>query len=183
MADPWTHAWEEAAASAPANIIDLIAIELNHSAFRNEADEQIPIRAVSDLVDKDLPIENGAPFDAGTTVTFKAIPFRFYWPGVDENKVPEIEVIIDHVGRELSPYLSEAARTNQAIQMIVRAYSLNMDDGSVAATIDPFTMYLRSVVVTETEVTGRASPGDLANKRALRLVYDIKTYPSLTYNE
>lgn len=183
MADYWTEAWEEAAASAPSNIVDLIAIELNHSAFINEEDEQIPIRAVSDITDRELLIENGAPFNAGTTQTFLAIPFRFYWPGVNENTVPEIEIAIDNVGRELMPYLKSASQTNEAVQMIVRAYSLNTDDGSTTATIDPFYMFLRSITVSDTEVKGRASPGDLANKRALRLVYDIQTYPALTYNE
>lgn len=183
MADPWTTAWEEAAASAPSNIIDLVAIELNHSAFVDENNDRVSIRAVSDLEDRSLLIENGAPYNAGTSVTFLAIPFRFLWPGVTENTVPEIEVKIDNVGREIMPYLKGASQTNEPIQMIVRAYSLNTDTGGTTATIDPFYMYLRSVAVNDTEVSGKASPGDIANKRAMRLVYDIQTYPALTYSE
>jgi hypothetical protein len=180
MTERWTEAWAEAQASVPANIVELFCIELIHPAFVDaETDQQLAIRAVNDMQDHDLPLEETAYLDPGETVTFKAVPFKIFWPEIEEGTVPELTLSIDNVGREIMPYVEAATRVNAPLLVIARVYLLDMATGIASAGIDPIEFKLRSVTITETTVEGKASPGDLANLRGMALVYDLQNYPGL----
>lgn len=178
MAD-WTAAWAEAQASAPANIVELYTLELHHPAFQDENGLPIAVRAVRDTRDHDLLLEANAPLNGGEVVTFTAIPFDMPWPEQDEGRAPELTIRIDNIGREIVPYLDAAVQMQAPLTVIMRVYLYNSDDGTTTAGTVPIVFPLRQVSVSDSYVEGSASPADLANKRALRLVYDLQNYPGL----
>ena len=179
MSDPWTEAWAEAQASVPADKVELVCLELLHPDFLTATGDPDPLRAVCDRRDWSLQLEAGAPLDAGSTVTFKGIPFDMPWPEIAEGQVPSLTIRIDNIGREMVPYLRAAARLRTPITTILRVYIHDMTSGDTAPGIDPITFQLRTVTVTDTSVTGTASPADLANIRACREVYDLERFPGL----
>jgi hypothetical protein len=178
MAD-WTAAWAEAQASAPANIVQLYTLELLHPAFQDANGLPVSVRAVRDTQDHNLELESNAPLNGGETVTFTAIMFDMPWPEQEEGRAPELNIRIDNVGREIVPYLDAAVRMQAPLIVILRVYLYNSDDGSTTAGTVPIKFPLRSVSVTDSYIEGSASPADLANLRALRVVYDLQNYPGL----
>lgn len=180
----FTEAWEEAVATANPHLVEFVTLELNHSAFVDESEERVSIRAVASAEDHDFVIENTAVYDAGETVTFTAIPFEFMWPDMSDDSVPAVEVKIDNIGREILPYVIAATKLNEPVSMIIRVYTVDTrDDSSVLSNgPPPPVLYLRDVSITDLEVRAKASPGDLYNRRAMRIVYDLTNYPTLTYN-
>ena len=178
MADPWTAAWAEAQASVPANIVELYTIELLHPSFI-EGGLPVSVRAVRDTQDHVLMLEASAPLNPSTAVTFTAIPFEVPWPEQQEGQVPELVIRIDGVGREIMPYLKAAVAVSAPLTVIFRTYLFDTVAGTKVAGTTPISFPLRSVTVNESYVEGSASPADLANLRAMRLVYDLQNYPGL----
>lgn len=179
MANEWTEAWAEAQASVPANIIELYTLELLHPSFIDEFDNPTSVRAVRDTQNHILPLEATAPLNGGEDVEFTAIPFEVPWPEQQEGQVPELSIRIDNIGREIVPYLDAAVQVQAPLTIIFRGYLFDTVAGTKVAGFDPITFPLRSVTVTESYVEGSASPADLANLRAMRLVYDLANYPGL----
>ncbi|MDB5597371.1 MAG: Transcriptional regulator [Hyphomicrobiales bacterium] len=179
MANEWTEAWAEAQASVPANIVELYTLELLHPAIIDELGNPISIRAVRDTQDHVLTLEGNAPLNPGDAVTFTAISFEIPWPEIQEGQVPELIIRIDNIGREIVPYLESAVQIQAPLTIIFRVYLFDTVAGTKIAGITPISFPLRSVTVTESYVEGSASPADLANLRAMRLVYDLQNYPGL----
>jgi hypothetical protein len=179
MANEWTAAWAEAQASVPANIVELYTIELLHPAFFDPNGNPVSMRLVRDTQDHTLLLESNAPLNPSTSVLFTAVPFDVPWPEQQQDQVPELLIRIDNVGRELAPYLDDAVRVSAPITVIFRVYLFDTTAGTKVAGITPISFPLRRVTVSESYIEGSASPADLANLRAMRLVYDIKTYPGL----
>lgn len=177
--------WREAMAVAPPNRIDLATIELIHPSFVDESGNATSIRCVNDLQDRTFTLEATAPLNAGQSVTFTAIPFRFTWPTQAEGQAGEIPIRIDNIGREIMPYV-EAASSSQApltvrLRFIVVTLSTTAAPDDVIFNGVAYTLYMRSVKITADSVEGRASGADLANIQICRLSYDLETYPGLAY--
>lgn len=179
MANEWTQAWAEAQASVPANVVELYTLELLHPAFLNASGFPTSVRAVNDTQSHDLLLEGSAPLNPGETVTFTAIPFEMPWPEQAEGQTPELTIRIDGVGRELMPWLDAAVAIQAPITVIMRVYLFDTVANTKVAGITPMNFPLRRVTVSESYVEGAASPADLANLQAMRLVYDLKNYPGL----
>ena len=177
----WSEAWAEAQAAVAADVIELMTLELLHPAFVDAYGATVSVRAVCDTQDRNLPLEDSAPLNAGATVPFTGIPFDMPWPEVEEGRVPQLTIRIDNIGREIVPYLDAAIALQAPITVIMRVYVLDMATNIARAGIDPVTFLLRNVTVSETYVEGSASPADLANLRALRVIYDLESYPGLDY--
>lgn len=179
MANEWTQAWAEAQAAVPANIVELYTLELIHPAFLDSGGLPTSVRAVRDTQPHDLLLEGSAPLNPGETVTFTALPFEMPWPEQSEGQAPELTIKIDGVGRELMPWLDVAVTMQAPVTVILRVYLFDTVAGTKVAGITPMRFPLRRVTVNETYVEGSASPADLANLRAMRLVYDLKNYAGL----
>ncbi len=178
MSDPWTEAWAEAQAAPSPDVVELWSIELIHPSFL-ENGVQTSIRAVNDNQDHDLPLEETAPFNPDSTVTFKAIPFDTPWFEQRDGQVSSIQVRIDNIGREVMPYLDAAILVDAAIQIIFRCHLWAAATGVITAAMDPILIDLRQVTVNESYVQGTASPADLVNLQFLRVIYDVQHYPAL----
>ena len=150
------------------------SIELNHPSF------PAPVRAVNDVQDHALPLEDSAPVDPGQTVPFTAIPFDTPWFEQQDGQVSSINVRIDNIGREVMPHLDQAVTVDAALQVTFRCHMWSAADGSATTAMDPIVLDLRQVTVNESYVQGTASPGDLANLQFLRVIYDIENYPALS---
>jgi hypothetical protein len=179
MADPWTEAWAEAQASVPANIIELPTLELLHPALLDELGNPMAIRAVRDTQDHMLLLEGDAPLNPGESVLFQSVFFEAPWPEQQEGMVPELVIRIDNIGREIMPHLEAMVVTAAPLIVRYRTYLYDATTGTTTLGADPISFPLRSVTVNESYVEGSASPADLANLRAMRLVYDLQNYPGL----
>lgn len=180
MIDDLPEEWREAMAAAPANRVDLVTLELVHPAF-TEGGDPVSIRAVADTQDRTFTLESNAPLGGGAPATFTAIPFAFSWPTQAEGQTGEVTLRIDNIGREIMPYIEDAAASQAPLLIYVRLIVVDLADGSVFYAGTPFVLYMREVTVAEDAVEGRASGADLANIQILRLAYDLETYPGLTY--
>lgn len=177
----WTEAWAEAQASAPANIVELFTVELIHSSFLDAFGNPTSVRAVRDVQDHVLLLEDSAPLGPGTNATFTAIPFDVPWPGIEDGRVPELQIRIDNVGQELAPWLDAAVLVQAPITVIFRIYLWDESAGTTTMGTDPITFQMRSVTISDTYVEGTASPADLANLQFLRVIYDVLNYPGLSH--
>ena len=173
--------WQEAMASAPANIVDKVLLEFIHPAFLSPAGDPVSIRAVDDTQDLAMTLEANAPLNAGQAVTFTAIPFVFQWPSQADGQASELTIRVDNIGREMMPYLDAATLTQAPLILIVRLVTVNTNTGIVTFGGVPYHLYLRDVKVTEMSVEGKASGADMANIQTMRLSYDTETYPGLAY--
>lgn len=178
MADPWSAAWAEAQACAPADTVELFSLELISAAFVIDG-QPFTVRAVNDDRDHVLLLEGSAPFNAGEAVTFTGIRFQMPWPEIEEGRVPELTIRIDNVNREIVPYLDAAVTMGAIVEVIMRVHLWDAKTGATTPGTDPIRYPLRSVRVGEMYVEGVASPADLANLQAMRLVYDLASYPGM----
>jgi len=173
--------WQEAMACAPASLVDKVLLEFIHPAFLDANSNQISIRAVDDTQDCAITLEATAPFNAGQTVTFTAIPFNFSWPGQAEGQATSLTVRVDNIGREMMPYLDAAAATQAPLICLVRLVTINTTTSAVTYNGVAYQLFIRDVSVTDDAVEGSASGADLANLQTLRLIYDLETFPGLPY--
>lgn len=177
MTDPWSAAWEESETTNPAGIIVYNTLELQHPAFVNETSDPIPIRVVAGVSDDtSFGIEIGAVFNAGEMAPFQAIPFSVERSEVAEGRTPECEVIIDGVGRELTPYLEAAITVKADLLAIYREY---LSDDLTEPAAGPIEFVMRRVRVQGTAVIGTARLDDLANRKFPFKIYSPKEFPGL----
>lgn len=171
MSDPWTAAWEEAAASCPPSVTVLSTLELWHISFAQ------PVRAVAGLVeDMVLTLEAGAPRNSGEPVLFKAIPFRADWPEVAERTAPTTRVTIDNVARELAPVLENALGYRGDLVALYREWR---SDDLTAPCYGPVEFVVKKVTVTGAAVVGHAQIADLSNRKFPNKAYTLTEFPSL----
>lgn len=177
MTDPFTAAWEEAEASVPAEIDVFATLEFQHPAFLDENDDPMVLRIVSDTPeDQFFTIEDGANFDGGEVVEFKAIPFRADQPEFAEGRMPECSIIVDNVGRELVPHLEKAVQMKADLIVIFRQYR---SDDTTEPCYGPVQFVMRKVSVNGASVTGIAQLDDLSNSKFPRGVYTLTDFPGL----
>lgn len=176
MADPWTAALEEAEASVPADIVVYPTLELRHPAFV-ELGEPVAIRIVSGPAENmDFGIEDGAAMNGGETVTFIALPFFAERPEFAEGRMPECQITVDNVNRELVPRLQEAVKIRADLIVEYREYR---SDDLTAPCYGPVAFNMRKVKMTGTSLTGVAKLDDLANRKFPKRVYRPHEYPGL----
>lgn len=200
MPDPLlSQAIQEAYAAAPADVVILDTLELRHPTFtdpirvvRNFADTDTwlqlggsEVQAVLDAMDAEdremvglvARLEAGAPLNAGQMVAFVALAFDLQRPNVDTGPVPEITVVMDNVGREITDALDAAAISQDKIEVTYRPYLSTDIDGPQMDP--PITLVLTEVEADPLRVTGRARMLDIGNKAFPGLTYTAKKFPGL----
>ena len=178
----WTDAWAEAVSSAPSDTVTIGTLEFIHSTFVDGGGNQVSIRAVNDVVDMQFLLEDSAPIDPGTVVTFTAIPFEIPWPDAQDGQVPKLVIKLDNAGKEIDPFLAPATLVQEPILVIFRVYLYYPATQTSVMGMDPVTFNLRTVKVSGQYVEGEASLTDLQNLQFCRIIYDIKNYPGLTHS-
>jgi hypothetical protein len=196
---------KEAYASAPSGVVILDTLELRHPDFVDELDVVTAIRVVQNYEDEQswldidqtgvaavldnlsdderrqvglvAALEADAPVDAGQLVPWVAMSFEMTKQPVDTSPVPEIEVVIDNVGREIIRHLDAAAESQHKIEITYRAYLSN--DITGPQNDPPLTMTLYDVDVDVFKIHGRARILDAGIKAFPNQVYTAKKYPSL----
>lgn len=170
-------ALREAFASAPAEEVALNTLELRHPDFVDENGDPAHLRIVADGADFTAKLEATAPADAGLSVLFRACPFAFTQPERSEQPLPEAELTIDNVARELAPQLDRTLETNAPIEIVYREFLV-----SRAAIGPSFVMrglQGKRVNVGTFRVTGRAGWFDLVNGRMPLNDYRVETHRGL----
>ncbi len=172
MPDPTlTAALKEAYAAAPADIVILHTLELNHASFSQ------PLRVVRDYATVSVKLEATAPHDPNGWATFAPYPFDFKLPPAGNQGVPELELTIDNVGADLIAAFDGAANSTTPVTMIYRPYLTS--DLSLPTMNPPLQMVLRSISADMFRITAKAGFGDLGNRRFPSLLYTTQVYPGL----
>lgn len=166
-----TQALKEAYAVAPNNTVAYHTLEIYHPAFTT------PIRVVRDFVDLTATLESTAPRNPSTAVTFTGYAFDIVPPEVSTIGVPQCQIQIDNVSREITANLELAIPTSTPIQVIYRMFIST--DLSAPQNNPPMILTITSISVDVFKVTATATFGDLVNKKFPSVIYDINTFPGL----
>lgn len=118
-----SEAQKEAYARAKTTVVDLFSFELRHSTFPQ------PIRMISHDKDVLVPLESGAPANAGETVNFLGVAFKAPEENIDTEAGNTISVAVAGISAEALPYLNVANETLEPIAATVRwvAYDVRPD--------------------------------------------------------
>ncbi|AJD82791.1 DUF1833 family protein [Achromobacter xylosoxidans] len=157
----WEQAMKEAYASSPIDEVELYTLELRHSRFRDEFGEPTTVRVVQGYEDVTLGLEDDAPVDPGKMVLFKAVRFALTLPRVEENAVPELQITISNVSREITKHLEEAIAVLEPISVTFRPYLASVPEHPQMNP--PLHLTLKKVKVDVFQVTGTASLEDVHN--------------------
>ncbi|MGE0038063.1 MAG: DUF1833 family protein [Xanthobacteraceae bacterium] len=171
MPHPWSEAWAEAEASVSPSVKSYDTLEIVHSSFVG------PLRIVAGVAeDADFTLEDDAPYNAGETVTFKAVDFVSEWPEFAEGQVPESRVTIDNVARYLIPSLMSALAIKADLRLILRRYR---SDDTSEPSYGPVEYLMRSVEIVGQSVSGLARLDNLANRRFPNRRITVEDFPGL----
>jgi hypothetical protein len=100
----------EAYASCPPSARVYHTLEIWQASFDQAA--RVVANVGDDIM---LGMENGAPRDGGSMVTFIACPFTAGYPEQREGQPPSCKISIDNVARELVPKIRAALGVRQYI--------------------------------------------------------------------
>jgi hypothetical protein len=187
--DIWTEALEEAYAAAPASSVLISTIELRHSTFVDDEDNPVAIRMVQDpgilIEERDdgpdiyglmLTLEDSAPLDAGESVLFQSVMFKFTLPEQSDSRVTGMRIEFDNVTRIMSDYLDEAVKARSAMSLIYREYL--EDDLTTPQLIIP-NLSIKSVTSNIWRVTGNAEFTNFLDKKFPNKEYRPEEFPGL----
>ncbi len=166
-----TQAIREAYASAPRGVVIYHTLEIRHSTFTE------PIRIVRDHADLEAYLESDAPENAGEEVFFSRFSFDFTKPEISADGVPQMQVAIDNISRDISAALDLAVQTTDLVEVTYREFIST--DLSGPQNDPPITMYLIDVKADIFKVHGTARFPDLLNKRFPTLAYDAEVFTGL----
>lgn len=172
MPDPTLkEALAEAYASAPTDVVELLTIELRHSAFAQ------PIRVVLDNVDHTLTLEASAPQDAGQAVLWQGYPFSVERPEVTDVAAPELVIEIDNVSREIEANIRASLATREKVAATFRVYLST--DPTGPQNDPPMHLTLHHIKANDLRVTARAGFGDIATRHFPSEDYTTERFPGL----
>jgi len=176
--DRLTDALKEAYASAPQDDVTFETLELYHSTFIDEDGGAGPIRVVNDYRDLEAGLESTALADAGEMVTFTRFAFEVKLPVVSEGPHKEIIISIDNVTPLIAENIDRSKSTNEKIIVTYRPYLLS--DLSKPQLDPPYSFILRTVDITESTVTGRATFSvELTNRSFPNKIYTARNFPGI----
>lgn len=161
----------EAYASAPAGVVVYHTLELRHSAFT------APIRVVRDTAALTATLEDSAPEDPSTEVTFAAFAFDFVRPEVSATGVPQMTIEMDNVDRAIVAAVESAMSGTELVRATYREYLSS--DLSAPQNDPPIHMTIMSVSADVFRVRAVAGFPDLVNRRFPTTEYDSETFPGL----
>ena len=177
MPDPWTAAWAEAEASAPAGLVTYETLELQHPAFVDGGGNPIALRIIAGTADDQVfTLEAGAPLNGGQAVTFTAIPFTSEFPEVAEGRLPQSRIRIDNVAREFVPLIEQAVTYRADLTATYRQYR---SDDVAEPAYGPVTFQIRNATMVGATIEGMAQLQNLANVKFPSKLYTIDNFPGL----
>lgn len=165
MNDSYTPAYREALACAPPGAVMINTIELRHDSIEGS------LFLAQSKEDLELTLETGQ------VVTFEAVPFRLTLPKKSPEGLQELGIAIDNVDRRISDFCALASTFTTPVEVLYRPFLL--DDPTTPQMDPPLSLFLKSVSITATEVSGRASYADIINKKFPRDLYTRKRFPGL----
>lgn len=166
-----TQALKEAYAAAPNDTVAYHTLEIYHPSFTT------PIRVVRDFVDLTATLESTAPRDASQAVLFVGYAFDIVPPEVSTTGVPQLQITIDNVSRDIMSNLESAVTTSTPITVIYRMFIST--DLSAPQNNPPMTLTIVSISADVFKITATATFGDLVNKKFPSQSYTIETFPGL----
>lgn len=160
-----TAAIKEAFAVAPTNVVILHTLEIRQDTVQSRI---YLVQARRELIALD---ENGV------SRTFEPSGFQFTLPPSTEEGFQSINVAIDNIGQRITDFIEAAKGSPVPVSLIYRPYLSN--DLTQPQMNPPLILYLKDIQVTATQVTGRATFMDVANKRFPSILYTRERFPSL----
>ena len=155
----------EAYALAPATVSHIYTIELQHDSLEN------PLRLVQGFRNRSLgTVESG-------TVVFRACPFDFTLPKVDDGGLTELRLSIDNVDNLASDFCEAAMAFPTPVRILYRPYLST--DLTTPRMDPPLTLFLLNVTDDGVRSTGRAVPADYLNLRFPTIDYTRSKFPGL----
>lgn len=170
-------ALKEAYASAPTDRVIFDTLEIRHPNFLDGAGQPTAIRIVIGYENITAKLEGDAPLHAGEYVDFIAGAFRFKSWGFEEGKVPQFQIAVDGVSREVVGHIEAAILTPTPIEATYRPYLSN--DLSKPQMDPPFNSVLTKVSVSGASVSGTASLSDVHNWAFPFEKYMARRFPGL----
>ena len=169
----FTQAMQEAYASK-VEVLIYDTLELWHPSFTQ------PIYLVRGRDDVQARIERDADRNGGQAVQFIGAPWNFRLPEVAEDTMPQLQLTIDNVNREVSRHLELAAENPQPILGVNRPYTEHtLLDGP---QIDPpIALEITSIKADAYQVSATANMEDVFNAKFPSTSYIQKFFPSLAY--
>ncbi|MFE0757189.1 DUF1833 family protein [Inquilinus sp. NPDC058860] len=171
-----SQALAEAYAYAAPNTLVLHTLEMRHPAFVTESGAPDAVRVVLDHDDHVLTLEADAPLHGGLQVAFKGFAFTVGLPEQAAGRLPEMEISVDNVTREIADRLGQAIAVRAPIELTYREY-LAADTSQPHRVMSGFT--LREAIATIYRVTGRAGFLDFVNRTFPGLRYTREGFPLL----
>ncbi|WP_454683997.1 DUF1833 family protein [Ancylobacter moscoviensis] len=169
-------AWEEAEASCSTDFDTFNTLELQHLAIRDENGDERPVRLVEDVMARLLGIEAGARFNPGEVAEFRPAAFTSPFAELAQGQVPQAQITIDNVAREITPYLNAAVAYNADLKAIYRQYRSDEPDEPIYGPVE---FLISSARLVGASVTGTARLSDLSDRKFPREVYTRKRFPGL----
>ncbi len=203
--DLWDEAIKEAFASAPSDVVILDTIELIHPSFVDGEGNPTAIRVVlghphtetwlelapsevaavldamsdeeSERVGLIARLEDDAPVNAGEYVPFISLGFELRLPTQDPEAIPDLELTIDNVGREIVDQLDYATTSRSEVVVFYRPYIST--DISGPKMDPPFQMELLHAKADVFRVKGTARVFDVGQRAFPSELYTAKDHPGL----
>lgn len=128
MDDLFDDALKEAYSYASTTDVILETLEVRHPAIIDENLQNVPIRIVRNSQDIIAMLEDDAPVNPSTLVTFKGFWFDIQLPAIEPGIASELIVTVDDVaspfaaGRRFSNHISDATRAGGAIALTHRTF-------------------------------------------------------------
>jgi hypothetical protein len=160
-----SEALKEAFALAPKDVVYLETLEIKHPQIAN------PIYLVRDKVSHVLTLETGV------AKTFEACAFRMNLPSSGDNGLQELNLAIDNIDRRVSDFVYIASTYDEPVTITFRPYLSN--EPTVPQMDPPLELFLTDIVVTQAEVSGKATFADILNKQFPTERYTRARFPSL----
>lgn len=156
----------------------LVTLEIRHPTFVDDAGNPTAIRIVNDWTPLTATLEASAPLNAGATVKFEALPFKFLRPEESDGSAPpEISIEIDNVSREIMPHLNHACESDSPVSVMVRSYLPSDTSAPHESPVPVFV--LKSVSASMQTISGKAGFGNLINERFPKKFYTRESNPGL----
>lgn len=172
-----SEAWKEACAVAPAGVVMLYTLEFRHPNFVDDLGNPTAIRVVLDHQDLVATLEADAPLNPGASVLFVKMSFGLQLPNVESVAMPELQLVMDNVAKEIEDNLALASSSPHPIDVTCRMYLST--DLTGPQNNPPLSFILKNPIADDFQVTATASTSDVGNRQFPNQVYTTDRFPGL----
>jgi len=156
----------EAYAIAPASVSHVHTLELRHANMSE------PLYLVQGYFHKQIK-----PVAGGAWQEFRACAFNFTLPATDEGGLQELTLTMDNANNRVSDFCESAMQFPAPVEIYYRPYLST--DLATPLMDPPLRLFLKDVVVSESQVSGRAVPVDFLNLKFPTELYTNPRFPAL----